>query len=129
VKVDRVAWPWLIRKFVDRRAEFHFVPAEQVMSEAQRLGATPFDVPPVELATRQECSSGDLKNTSDGGCGARAALGRSSMARILTTLWQQPEGAGLTPLRKISPPEFKSEHEINAAMDCYDALTNTAKRW
>src|SRR6266851_1939289 len=48
VKVDRVACPWLIRKFVDPAAEFHFVPAEQVMREAQKLGATPFDVPAVE---------------------------------------------------------------------------------
>src|SRR2546425_9327243 len=44
VKVDRVACPWLIRKFVDPASEFYFVSAEQVMSEAQRLGATPFDV-------------------------------------------------------------------------------------
>jgi hypothetical protein len=51
VKVDRVACPWLIRKFVDPQAEFHFVPAEQVTSEAQKLGAVPFDVPAVELAT------------------------------------------------------------------------------
>ena len=38
VKVDRVACPWLIRKFVDSSAEFYFVPAEHVMSEAQKLG-------------------------------------------------------------------------------------------
>ena len=38
VKVDRVACPWLIRKFVDSDAEFIFVPGEQVMSEAERLG-------------------------------------------------------------------------------------------
>jgi len=45
VKVDRVACPWLIRKFVDAEAEFVFVPAEQVLQEADRLGAIPFDVP------------------------------------------------------------------------------------
>lgn len=42
VKVDRVACPWLIKKFVDQDAEFHFVPADRVMDEAQRRGATPF---------------------------------------------------------------------------------------
>src|SRR2546422_2309899 len=57
VKVDRVACPWLIRKFVDSSAEFYFVPAEHVMSEVQKLGATPFDVPAVELGHRgKECS-------------------------------------------------------------------------
>src|ERR1700674_1879476 len=49
VKVDRVACPWLIRRFIDKDAEFLFVPAETVMTEAKRLDATPFDVPDVEL--------------------------------------------------------------------------------
>ena len=52
VKVDRVACPWLIKKFVDKEAEFFFVPAEQVQSEAARLGAIPFDVPNAELGHR-----------------------------------------------------------------------------
>jgi hypothetical protein len=41
VKVDRVACPWLIKKFVDKEAEFYFVPADQVIKEAERLGAIP----------------------------------------------------------------------------------------
>ncbi|HEV8485438.1 MAG TPA: chromate resistance protein ChrB domain-containing protein [Blastocatellia bacterium] len=49
VKVDRVACPWLIRKFVDAEAEFLFVPAEQVMEVSQREAAIPFDVTGVEL--------------------------------------------------------------------------------
>lgn len=49
VKVDRVACPWLIRKFVDPEAEFLFVAADQVLATAAREGATPFDVPGVEL--------------------------------------------------------------------------------
>jgi len=49
VKVDRVACPWLIRKFVDKDAEFIFVPADLVLDEAKRLGAVPFDVKGVEL--------------------------------------------------------------------------------
>ncbi len=44
VKVDRVACPWLIKKFVDKGAEFLFVPTDKVMSEAERQGATPYDV-------------------------------------------------------------------------------------
>src|SRR5450755_4274662 len=49
VKVDRVACPWPIKKFVDPEAEFLFVPADQVSASAQREGAVPFDVPQVEL--------------------------------------------------------------------------------
>jgi hypothetical protein len=41
VKVDRVACPWLIKKFVDKDAEFIFAPAEKVMDEAERLGPLP----------------------------------------------------------------------------------------
>lgn len=45
IKVDRVACPWLIRKFIDPQAEFFFVPATEVMERACALGAIPFDVP------------------------------------------------------------------------------------
>lgn len=48
-KVDRVACPWLIRKFLDPDAEFLFVPREIVLEEAKRLNATPFDVEGVDL--------------------------------------------------------------------------------
>jgi hypothetical protein len=47
--VDRVACPWLIKRFVDPEAEFLFVPAAEVMSAAAREQAIPYDVPNVEL--------------------------------------------------------------------------------
>ena len=46
-RVDRVACPWLIARFIDLQAEFLFVPADQVLAVAEREGATPFDVPGV----------------------------------------------------------------------------------
>jgi len=54
VKVDRVACPWLIRKFVDPEAEFFFVPANEVASRAAALGATPFDIEGCELGHHGE---------------------------------------------------------------------------
>jgi hypothetical protein len=54
VKVDRVACPWLIKKFIDPQAEFTFVPADKVMEEARRLGAIPYDVPNAELGHHGE---------------------------------------------------------------------------
>ncbi len=47
--VDRVPCPWLIKRFVDADAEFLYVPAEQVMTIAEREGALPYDVKDVEL--------------------------------------------------------------------------------
>src|SRR5213594_2612791 len=48
-KVDRIACPWLITRFVDAKAEFLFVPREKVDEVAKRQGAIPFDSPGVEL--------------------------------------------------------------------------------
>jgi Uncharacterized conserved protein len=48
-KIDRVACPWLIARFVDRQPEFLFVAPDQVVSQAQATGAIPYDVPGVEL--------------------------------------------------------------------------------
>lgn len=48
-KIDRIACPWLIRKFIDPAAEFIFVPFDEVLSQAKALNAIPFDVPNVEL--------------------------------------------------------------------------------
>jgi hypothetical protein len=56
-RVDRIACPWLISRFIDRDAEFLFVPADQVMAVAKRDQAIPYDVPNVELGHHgDECS-------------------------------------------------------------------------
>jgi hypothetical protein len=56
-RVDRVACPWLIERFVDRDAEFIYVPPAEVMSEAAKRGAIPYDVKDVELGHQgAECS-------------------------------------------------------------------------
>ena len=56
-KVDRVACPWLIKRFVDAEAVFQYVPPEQVMEVAKREAAIPFDVPNVELGHKgSDCS-------------------------------------------------------------------------
>ena len=56
-RVDRIACPWLITRFVDREPQFLFVPADQVMAVAKREDAIPYDVPNVELGHHgEECS-------------------------------------------------------------------------
>jgi len=47
-KIDRIACPWLIRRFIQADAEFLYVPAEQVFAVAKDTGATPYDIPGAE---------------------------------------------------------------------------------
>ena len=53
-KIDRIACPWLIKKFVDKEAEFIYVPYDEVLIKATELGATPFDIPNVEFTHYDE---------------------------------------------------------------------------
>jgi hypothetical protein len=56
-KIDRIACPWLILRFIDRDAEFLYVPASEVMSVVQAQGAKPYDVPGVEMShVGEQCS-------------------------------------------------------------------------
>jgi hypothetical protein len=59
IHVDRVACPWLIRRFVDSEAEFLFVAASEVAAVAERMGAIPFDAPGVELGHHNDACSFD----------------------------------------------------------------------
>ena len=127
VKVDRVACPWLIRKFVDKDAEFYFVPAGEVMKEGERLGATPFDAKGVELGHHgKECSfEAILKKYDLAGDSALVLLAKIvNGADTDNTLWHQPEGAGLEAIAEgFRHLGLKDDHEINAAeWIVYDAL-------
>ena len=56
-KIDRIACPWLILRFIDAEAELHYVPAGQVLTHARETGATPYDIPGVELThVGERCS-------------------------------------------------------------------------
>lgn len=98
VKVDRVACPWLIRRFVDPQAVFLFVPAERIMEVAEREGATPYDVKGVELGHHGKACSFEaiLDKYALTGDPALVLLGKIvNGADTDNTLWQQPEGPGL----------------------------------
>jgi hypothetical protein len=56
-KIDRIACPWLVARFIDESPEFLYVPAGDVMRIASETGATPYDVPGVELGHHgEQCS-------------------------------------------------------------------------
>ena len=58
-RVDRIACPWLISRFIDKEPTFLFVPSDQVKQVAAREGATPYDIPGVELGHHGERCSFD----------------------------------------------------------------------
>ncbi len=127
VKVDRVACPWLIKKFVDQDAQFHFVPADRILKEAERLGAIPFDAPGVELGHHgKQCSfEAVLKKYNLSSDPALVLLGRIvNGADTDNTLYNQPEGPGLKAVAEgFGRLGYKDDHEINAAeWIVYDAL-------
>jgi hypothetical protein len=67
-KTDRVACPWLIRKFIDPEAEFLFVPADQVLIVAREQGAKSFDAPSADYTHRDgKCSFGTNQRTNQRG--------------------------------------------------------------
>ena len=58
-KIDRIACPWLIARFIDKEAEFVYVPAEEVFRIAEQTGAIPYDIPGAELSHVDELCSFD----------------------------------------------------------------------
>jgi hypothetical protein len=127
VKVDRVACPWLIKKFVDKEAEFYFVPSDEVKNESNRLGAIPFDAPGVELGHHgKECSfEAILKRYHLTDDPALVLLSRIvNGADTDNTLYSQPEGPGLGAIAEgFRHLGYRDDHEINAAeWIVYDAL-------
>ena len=127
VKVDRVACPWLIKKLVDKDAEFVFVPADRVMDEAKRLDATPYDVKNVELGHHgKECSfEAILKKYGLTADPALVLLGRIvNGADTDNTLYHQAEGPGLQAVAEgFRHLGYKDDHAVNAAeWIVYDAL-------
>ncbi len=127
VKVDRVACPWLIKRFVDKDAEFYFVSADQVTGEAERLGAIPFDVPDVELGHHGKACSFEaiLQKYKLDGDPVLNLLGKIvNGADTDNTRYRQPEGPGLKAIAEgFRHLGFRDDHEINAAeWVVYDAL-------
>ncbi len=127
VKVDRVACPWLIKRFIDPHAEFLFVPTEEVTNVAQRENATPYDVKDAELGHHgKECSFDAIVKKYDLGRDPAMVL----LAKIVNgadtdnSLWSQPEAAGLNAVAEgFRHLGFKDDHEINAAeWIVYEAL-------
>jgi hypothetical protein len=126
VKVDRVACPWLIKRFVDPQAEFLFAPADQVAEVAARQGAIPFDVPGAELGHHAgHCSFEALLAKYELSDPALVLLGQIVHgADVKADLFGRPEAAGLKAVAiGFCRLGLQDDHEILARESCvYDAL-------
>jgi hypothetical protein len=123
-KIDRVACPWLIARFIDPAAEFVFVPAAEVRSVADRSGAIPFDVEGVELSHDGPLCSFDafLK---------KYALADPALAQIAVIvrgadtarLDLAPQAAGLLAISLGLSHNFQDDQEqLRHGFVLYDAL-------
>ncbi len=124
-KVDRIACPWLITRFVDPKPEFLFVPADRVLDVAKKEGATPFDAPGVELGHQgAERVSFDAfvekYKLSDPALLDLAEIVRGADTRVGHP---RPESAGLEAMASGFRLLAKDDHE-NMALQfpAYDAL-------
>lgn len=123
-KIDRVACPWLIARFIDESPEFLFVPADQVMAQAAGTGATPYDVPGVELTHDGPLCSFDafLKKyrLDDPNLAELAVIVRGADTARLDLV---PHCAGLLAISLGLSHNFRDDHEmLKHGFVVYDAL-------
>jgi hypothetical protein len=129
VHVDRTACPWLIRKFIDSKAEFLFVPVDKIDKIVEEQGAIPFDAPGVKLGHRNGmCSFETIMeeySLEDPVLRELALIVRSADTNDKT---KAPEGTGLdavmTGIRLNSKDDFEA---IKKAEQVYDALYSYSK--
>lgn len=123
VHVDRTACPWLIKKFIDEKAEFFFVPSEDIEEVARREGAIPFDTPGVELGHHgDECSFDAIIKKYRLRDAALMELAKIVRAAD-TDKPGAPEGAGLDAVMTGISMSSRDDHEaIARAAPVYDAF-------
>jgi hypothetical protein len=134
VKVDRVACPWLIQRFVDTDAEFLFVPEDELLAAAKRTGATPFDAtrfPEVVLNHRGErCTFEAILEDFKLSDPALAAVGL--IVRAADVKGQEsiaPAGLGLRAIALgFAAMGLSDEDRLKWQFPVYDALYAYAQR-
>jgi len=123
-KIDRIACPWLVRRFIDPRAVFLFVPAAQVIPDSKRLAAIPFDVPDVEFSHHWEkCSFDALLHAF--GISTPGLNRLASIVRAADTGRPRasPEASGLLAISLGMSRLYGSDVEmLEAGMLVYDSL-------
>ena len=125
VHVDRVACPWLIRRFIDNQAEFLFVPKSEVMKVVTETGAIPFDGPGVELGHHEgRCSFESILLKYELTDPALARLARIvHAADIAAELDSEPLARGLEAIATGYSLRFPDDTaNLERQFEIYDAL-------
>jgi rhodanese-related sulfurtransferase len=124
-KIDRIACPWLIRRFIDPRAAFFYVPTSQVLARAKALGAVAYDIPGAPVSHAGElCSFDALLQGFDLHDAALDLLATIVRGADTDQLDLSPQSAGLLAFSLgLSRLHAKDDHAmLEAAMPLYDAL-------
>jgi hypothetical protein len=124
VHVDRVACPWLIRRFVDSQAQFLFVPAGRVADVAAQEGAIPFDVSGAELGHKEgKCSFDSIIEQYGLADKALLRLARIVNAADTNRMNEEPLAAGLEAIAVGFSLRFPDDAEnLSRQFEVYDAL-------
>jgi hypothetical protein len=123
-KIDRIACPWLIKRFIEPDAEFLYVPAADVLQAAAQTGATPYDIPGVEMSHVGEHCSFDAflakYRLADPALQQLALIVRGADTSRLDLT---PQSAGLFAISLGLSQTFSDDHQmLEHGMVMYDAL-------
>lgn len=123
-KIDRIACPWLVLRFIDSEAEFLYVPADKVLATAKETGAIPYDIPGVKLTHEKgECTFDTVMKTyavKSPGLDALATIVRGADTSRLDLA---PQCAGLYAISLGLSENFRDDHEmLRHGLVVYDAL-------
>jgi rhodanese-related sulfurtransferase len=129
-KIDRIACPWLVKRFVDPQAEFLYVPPQEVLKAAQEREAEPYDVPDVAFTHEGERCSFDAfirhYRLRDPALDELALIVR---AADTGKLGLAPQAAGLLAVSLGLSLVYQDDHELLArGMTVYDALYTWCKK-
>jgi hypothetical protein len=123
-KIDRIACPWLVARFIDAQPEFLYVPSDRVLAVAEETGAIPYDIPGVELSHVGDRCSFDAflskYGLDDPALHQLAAIVRGADTSRLDLT---PQSAGLFAISLGLSANFADDHEmLGHGMVLYDAL-------
>ncbi|WP_120500986.1 sulfurtransferase/chromate resistance protein [Roseovarius sp. EL26] len=128
-KIDRIACPWLIRRFIDAEAEFLFVPPQDVLLVAEKFNATPYDVAEVQFSHRGEnCTFDTLLQDFDLKSDALTQMATVIRGADTNNHDLSPQSAGLLAFSTGLSRMFRDDiAQLDAGMLLYDALYRWAR--
>lgn len=128
-KIDRIACPWLIKNFIDKEAEFIYVPKEQVFEKARELEAIPYDIPGAEYSHYgEECTFDFIIKKHQVTDAALLQIAGIVRGADTDHFELAPQSAGLWAISAGLSYNYKDDHEMLAiGMKIYNALYSWAK--